>query len=159
MTGFVGHYTNRIDAKGRVSVPAPLRAELARDGHDGLFCYPSLDMMAIDAGGNALRAVIDQHLGRYAPFSEDHDFLSTALYGASEKVKIDGDGRITVSDELKDFAGITDQVTFVGQGYKFQIWSPERFADHRKEANRRALLLRKSLNSPIAAPETSRGTE
>jgi len=147
MAGFVGHYTNRIDAKGRVSVPAPLRAELARDGHDGLFCYPSLDMRAIDAGGNGLLGVIDQHLARFAPFTEEHDYLSTALYGASDRLKIDGDGRITLSDELKDFAGIGDTVTFVGQGYKFQIWAPDRFDEHRKEAQRRVLALRKAMSA------------
>ena len=59
MDRFVSNYTSRIDAKGRVSIPAPFRAALARDGYDGLYCYPALDRPAIDAGGNALLAEID----------------------------------------------------------------------------------------------------
>ena len=51
---FVSNYTLRLDAKGRVSIPAPYRAVLARDGFEGLYCYPTLDGPALDAGGNAL---------------------------------------------------------------------------------------------------------
>ena len=50
MDRFVSHYMLRLDAKGRVSVPASFRAALARDGFDGLYCYPALDRPAIDAG-------------------------------------------------------------------------------------------------------------
>ena len=107
-------------------------------------------MRTIDAGGNGLLGVIDQHLARFSPFTEEHDYLSTALYGASERVKIDGDGRISLSEELKAFAGIADAVTFVGQGYKFQIWAPDRFDEHRAEAQRRVLALRKAMSAQAA---------
>ncbi|PLX36501.1 MAG: transcriptional regulator MraZ [Hyphomicrobiales bacterium] len=160
MTGFVGTITNKIDSKGRVSVPAPFRAVLARDGYEGLHCYPSLDMNAIDAGGNELLAVIGARLARFEPFTEDHDYLSTAFYGMSEALRIDQDGRVMLSEALKDFAGLTDQVTFVGQGYKFQIWHPERFAEHREEARRRALVLRKGtpVSGPVAGPVSGSAT-
>ena len=54
MDPFVSTYRNRIDAKGRVSVPAPFRAVIAQGGFDGVFCYPSLEAKAIDAGGRPL---------------------------------------------------------------------------------------------------------
>ena len=38
MDRFVSHYTLRLDTKGRVSIPAPFRAVLARDGFEGLYC-------------------------------------------------------------------------------------------------------------------------
>ena len=59
MDRFVSHYTLRLDAKGRVSIPASFRAVLARDGFEGLYCYPALDRPALDAGGNALLAEIE----------------------------------------------------------------------------------------------------
>ena len=58
MDQFVSHYMLRLDAKGRVSVPATFRAVLTRDGFDGLYCHPALDRPALDAGGNALLAEI-----------------------------------------------------------------------------------------------------
>ena len=68
MDRFVSHYMLRLDAKGRVSVPASFRAVLARDGFDGLYCYPALDRPALDAGGNALLAEIEALLAGFSPY-------------------------------------------------------------------------------------------
>lgn len=124
---FVANYTCRLDSKGRVSIPAPFRAVLARDGFAGLYCYPSLDRPAIDAGGHGLLAEINGLIGRYAPYSAEREELLVALYGRSETLKFDGEGRIALSEMLKDHAAISDAATFVGLGQRFQIWEPERF--------------------------------
>lgn len=150
MAGFVSHFTNRLDAKGRVSVPASFRSVLARDGFEGLYCFPSPHLEAVDAGGNELIAEIQKRLDSYSTLTPDHDSVSTALFGISEILKIDGDGRVVLSQSIRDHAGITDQVTFVGQGYKFQIWEPERFKAHRAEAMKRALAV--LAGQPASAP-------
>jgi MraZ protein len=74
----------RVDAKGRVSIPASFRAVLARDGFEGLYCYPALDRQAIDAGGNALLAEIEALIARYSPYSEEREQFATTLYSTSE---------------------------------------------------------------------------
>ena len=61
---FVSHFTNKLDAKGRVSIPASFRSVLARDGFEGLYVHPSLDIEALDCGGNALLRDIDGLLHR-----------------------------------------------------------------------------------------------
>jgi MraZ protein len=145
MDEFVSTYTNRLDAKGRVSIPAPFRSVLARDGFEGLYCCPTLDRQAVDAGGNRLREQIRSSLLLFEAFSEDHEYLSTTLIGESELLKIDQDGRVILSEAIKAHAGISGEVTFVGQGYKFQIWEPGRFAAYRDEAKARVRDLRKRL--------------
>src|SRR2546421_10354332 len=84
MDRFVSNYTLRLDAKGRVSIPASYRAVLARDGFDGLYCYPSLDRPAIDAGGNALLGEIETLIARYSPYSDEREAFTLSLYGRSE---------------------------------------------------------------------------
>ena len=79
--------------------------------------------------------------------------------GDSEVLKIDQDGRVVLSDTIKAHAGITDRVTFVGQGYKFQMWEPNRFAAYREEAKRRLRELRKHLDSNRRATGARQGTE
>lgn len=148
---FVSHFTNRLDAKGRVSIPAPFRAVLARDGYEGLYVYPALDQACLDCGGHALRATIDEILARFSPFSEEWESLSTALNGTSEVLKIDPEGRIMLSEALKVHAGIGDTVTFVGQGHKFQIWEPERFRVHLEEARAKLRDVRRALSGRPAA--------
>ncbi len=145
MDEFVSTFTNRLDAKGRVSIPASFRAVLSVDGFDGLYCCPTLDRQAVDAGGNRFRVTIGEVLTNFEPFSEDHEYLSTTLIGESEILKIDQDGRVVLSDAIKVHAGIADRVTFVGQGYKFQIWEPDRFVAYREEAKARLRDIRRRL--------------
>lgn len=147
MDEFVSTFTNRLDAKGRVSIPASFRLVLARDGFDGLYCCPTLDRQAVDAGGNQLRDTIRQSLAQFEPFSEEHEQLSTTLLGESEILKIDQDGRAVLSDAIKEHAGVTDRVTFVGHGFKFQIWEPERFVAYREEAKKSLRSLRSRLSA------------
>jgi MraZ protein len=157
MDSFVSHFTHRLDAKGRVSVPAGFRAVMARDGFEGLYVYPALDRQALDAGGNALRASIDMILGRFSPFSEEWELLSVALNGASELLKMDAEGRIQLPDVLKAHAGINDAVTFVGQGHKFQIWEPERFQAHFAQARLKLRDVRQMLSSGALVPGVASG--
>ncbi len=147
MDQFVSNYTNRIDAKGRVSVPAPFRAVLAKDGFDGIYCYPSLDAEALDCGGNRLIAKITSLLDGLDPYSDERDLLSTALYGASEVLKLDPEGRIVLTETLKAHGGIEGEVVFVGLGDKFQIWRPESFRARFLEAREKVRELRKLLGA------------
>lgn len=153
MDRFVSNFTLRLDAKGRVSIPAPFRAVLARDGFEGVYCYPSLDQPAIDAGGNALMAEIEELLARFPAYSDQRDKLTLALYGTSETLKADSEGRVTLSDSLKDHAAVTDAVTFVGLGHKFQIWEPGRFRAQLAEATGKVRALKQLLGSQVAARE------
>jgi MraZ protein len=153
MGRFVSNVTLRLDSKGRVSIPASFRSVLARDGFDGLYCYPALDRPAIDAGGNALMAEIEAVIARYAPFSDEREQFAVALYGTSETLKIDGEGRVVLSDSLKRHAGITEAVTFVGLGHKFQIWEPGRFQSELAEATDKVRALKAELSSQVAGSE------
>jgi MraZ protein len=151
MNRFVSNYTLRLDAKGRVSIPAPFRQVLARDGFDGLYAYPALDQPALDAGGNALLGEIEQLIASFPSYSDERENLSTALYGTSETFNIDGGGRVVLTERLKSHAGIADAVAFVGLGHKFQIWEPERFRAQLAGATEMVRALKKQLGSRRAA--------
>jgi len=160
MDQFVSTFTNRIDGKGRVSVPAGFRAILAAQGFDGVYCYPSLDLDAIEGGGRALVEQIDGLIAELSHYSDERNELATVLLGDGVTLRIDQDGRVTLPEALKDHAGITDMVSFVGVGDKFFMWSPERFTAYRAEARRKAKDLKRLLGSRRGGPATgSRGTE
>lgn len=158
MERFVSSYTNRIDAKGRVSIPAPFRAVLTRDGAEGVFCYPSLDQDTLDAGGQSLIDEIQSLLEYLPPYSDERDELSLALFGESEILKIDQDGRVVLPARLRAHAGIDSEVCFVGLGHKFQLWAPDKLVDRRKGARERVREHRKLLRARGAPVETSGST-
>ena len=146
MDRFVSHYLLRLDAKGRVSIPASFRAVLAQDGSDGLFCCPALDRPAIDMGGTALLTEIEQLIASFPPYSDEREQFSTALYGSSETLTIDAEGRVKLTEALKDHAGIMEAVSFVGLGHKFQIWAPDRFSAQLSEATGKMRALKEELS-------------
>ena len=144
MDRFVSTFTNKIDTKGRVSIPAAFRAVLERDGYaGGVYCYPSLDAPALDAGGERLAKKIDGLLSGLPDYSDERDELSVALYGDVQVLSIDGDGRIVLPEGLRAHAGLDAAVTFVGLGDKFQMWEPGRFEQRRKEARSKVQNTRK----------------
>jgi MraZ protein len=157
MNRFVSNFTNRVDAKGRVSIPAPFRAVLARDGFEGLYVHPALDAPALDAGGHTLLNEIDAFLSTLPPYSDERDHLSTALFGTSEILKVDPEGRVTLTDSVKAHAGITDAVALVGLGHKFQIWEPSRFHAHLEEARVKVRDLKQAIGARPLEPRSRQG--
>ena len=100
----------------------------------------------------ALRAPLLDAIRRGVPFLGVCLGLQ-ALYGTSEVLKIDGEGRVILTDALKSHAGIADAVAFAGLGHKFQIWEPERFRAQLAEATGKVRALKKQLGSRVAAEE------
>jgi len=156
MDRFVANFTLRLDSKGRVSIPGSFRSVLARDGFDGLYCYPAMDRPAIEAGGSLLMAEIEALIKRFASYSDQREQFALALYGTSEMLKIDGEGRVVLSKNLKRHAGITETAAFVGLGNKFQIWEPGRFQSELAKATEEVRALNRELSSQ-GAPRDALG--
>jgi MraZ protein len=100
---------------------------------------------------------IRRFVERFPLYSEEREQFSAALFGTSETLKIDGEGRVSLSETLKRHAGIADAVTFVGLGHKFQIWEPERLRAHLAEANDKVRALKQKLGSKAGEPPGALG--
>ena len=159
MDRFVSNFTLRLDAKGRVSIPAPYRAVLARDGFDGLYLLSGAGPAGGGRRGNALLAEIETLIESFPPYSDERDAFTLSLYGTSETLKIDSEGRVILSDTLKTHAGITAEIAFVGLGHKFQIWEPGRFRAQLAEATGTVRALKKQLGSRVAAHDAHKARE
>jgi MraZ protein len=140
MTQFLGTHQNRLDAKGRVSVPAPFRALLKGDGPGAgaLVLRPSHIHPCIEAWPAAVFQKLTAPLERLDLFSEAQDDLEIALYSDAFPVEPDREGRIVLPEALVAHAFLTDAVTFLGSGRIFQIWEPAAAERRRHEARDRA---------------------
>ncbi len=147
MPPFVSTFTNKLDAKGRVSIPAPYRQILAQQEMGTLYCIPSFVSASLEAFGNTLLNQFQQRLDKYDPlFSENYDDEAQAVLAAAQPLNFDDEGRVRLPDDLIAHAGITDRVVFVGLGQKFQMWDPVRFEPVQRERIARARALRSSGN-------------
>ena len=143
MDRFLSNAINKVDKKGRVSIPASFRPALK--GQTTLYSLLSVDQPAIEAGGPELIEAGERRLSQMDPLSPDYEYLSLLIHGDSSLMKIDGEGRVVLSDLVLEHTGITDTVSFVGRGHFFQIWEPERFNVYRIEARAKVAELRKRL--------------
>jgi MraZ protein len=158
---FLGHVTNRIDAKGRVSVPAHFRSLIQKAGHAELYALRSLHLPALDIGGPGFLARYDGRLGHEDPFAETADDMSFYLHADGAFLKLDQDGRITVTDFIREHTGIASDVTFAGANTHFQMWQPERFEEHRARVRARLAERREAARQMTggAVIPSSGGTE
>ena len=132
---FLSTTLNKIDKKGRVSVPSGFRAALASEPFQGVILFKSYTQQALEGVGmSAMESMAGRIDHAFPFFSDDHDELATVLFGESVQLAFDGDGRITLPAELAEFAGIEDKVAFVGMGQKFQIWNPDTFQARKQNA-------------------------
>jgi MraZ protein len=141
MTTFMGTHLNKLDAKGRVSVPAPFRAALRAGSDEGaaaLVLRPSHKHPCIEAWPTAVFQALETPLDRLDLFSEAHDDLAASLYADAWPVEADREGRIVLPESLVAHAGLGEQVAFLGLGRTFQIWEPAAADRRRAEARERA---------------------
>ncbi|MEX0345133.1 MAG: division/cell wall cluster transcriptional repressor MraZ [Rhizobiaceae bacterium] len=154
MDRFVSSAVNRIDAKGRVSVPAHFRSVLQKRGYSQLYALKALDIPALDVGGLDLLDRYEKRMAEEDPFLQLADDMSFHVHGNSAFLKLDGDGRITVTDFVREQTGITTDVAFLGRGNFFQIWHPDKLAAHGEAVRKRLLKLRQAADEARPGGDT-----
>lgn len=145
MALFLSTYTNKIDKKGRISVPAPFRSALASQHYSGIVVYASFIHPAIEASGIDRIDRLHEGIDSLDPFSEERDAFATAILGACVQLPFDTEGRVILPEELIASSGIQDCAVFIGKGSTFEIWQPEKFQEHAAKAREIALKNRHSL--------------
>ncbi|MBQ4399754.1 MAG: division/cell wall cluster transcriptional repressor MraZ [Alphaproteobacteria bacterium] len=141
---FMDTVINKVDAKGRVSLPADYRA-IVKELSTEIVCYRSLSAPCIEG---CLEETLDKLANVIEDatdfFSETQDNLTNLIFGDARRFTFDSTGRIMLSEKLLKHAGITDTAVFVGKGRKFQIWNPQNWA--KEEARIRAEVMK---NRPV----------
>lgn len=136
---FMDTVENKVDSKGRVSLPSDWRA-IVKDSDSQIVCYRSLSSPCIEGClEDMLEKLADEMESSLDFFSEEQDDLSNLIFGDAKRYTFDSTGRILLSDKLLKHAEISNVAVFVGKGRKFQIWNPENWKQ--EEARIRAKIL------------------
>ncbi len=155
MDRFLSSSVNRIDAKGRVSVPGPFRNLAAKRGYQDLYALRALEEPALNVGGPDLLDLYERQLAMQDPFLQQADDMSAYLHGDGMFLRLDADGRITISEQIREFTGLTTEVGFLGRGQFFQIWEPGAMSRYMAQVRARMLALRQATaqRRPQGTPE------
>lgn len=138
MALFLSTFTNKIDAKGRVSVPAQFRASLVNENFSGVVLYESFINDCVEGCDIERIKKLSESIDNLDPFSEERDAFATAVLGGSVQLTIDADGRIILPESLLKKAQLKGSAVFIGKGSTFEIWQPEKFEEYMAKAKKDA---------------------
>ncbi len=156
MTPLTGRHINKIDKKGRVSVPKSFRDALAGETLAGVYVFPSFKTRALEACGADYMARLADSLGDLDLFSDEEDEMAVAILENAHALNFDPEGRVVLPPELLAYANLTDQAMFVGRGARFRIWEPAAYETHSRaaleNARRRGATLKLRRGDAEGAP-------
>ena len=142
---FLSTYENKLDKKGRVSVPVSFRSYLSNMGYNGIVCFPSFNNQSIEAWPQDRIEKISNAIDSLNPFEEKKDYFATSILSESSNLQFDSEGRMSITSKLLKHAKIKNSMLFVGQGKTFQIWEPQIFEKFKVSARKKANINRASL--------------
>lgn len=155
MAVFLSSFVNRLDKKGRVSVPASFRAALnsTNSGADasGIVVFRSLQHEALDGCSIGHLELLSQSLEKQDLAPDVYELIETTIFGGSVQLPFDSEGRITLPHSLAASVSISDEVAFVGRRKTFQLWDPKKLAAHDAASRSAARAKDISLSKIIAA--------
>ena len=142
---FLSNYENKLDKKGRVSVPASFRSHLNSLGYNGFIAYPSFNNPALEGCSQDRIEKLSNTIDSLNPFEEKRDYFATSVLSESVSMQFDSEGRVLFSEKLLKHANIKNNILFVGLGKTFQIWDPKNFNKFKIFARKKAFQNRSNL--------------
>ena len=142
---FLSSYENKLDKKGRVSVPSSFRAYLNSMGYNGFITYPSFNHAALDGCAQDRIEKLSESIDSLGPFEDKRDYFATSVLSESINLNFDSEGRVSIPDKLLNHAKIRSTVIFVGLGKVFQMWDPNLFEKFKLIAKKKSYINRSAL--------------
>lgn len=123
---FRGSHEHSIDAKGRTSLPARFRDVLAARGESRIVITTAFDA-CLDAYAMREWEIFEERLAEKPQFDDRLKLLRRHYVGKAIECEVDKLGRLLLPSDLREWAGLTRSVLWVGVGRRIELWSPERF--------------------------------
>ena len=142
---FLSSYENKLDKKGRVSVPATFRSYLSSLGYNGFIAYPSFNHSSLEGCSQDRIEKLSDVIDNLNPFEEKRDYFATSILSESINLQFDSEGRVLFPEKLLEHAKIQKNILFVGLGKTFQIWEPKLFDKFKNFAKKNAFKNRSKL--------------
>ena len=159
MALFLSTFINKIDKKGRVTMPASFRAALSQSAtslkgellFSGMVVFRSLKYQALEGCGLDRMQHLSSSIDQLDLFSNTQDDLVSAIFADSQLLSFDGEGRVNIPENFLKFANVNNEIAFVGRGATFQLWNPEVFQKAQEDARTR--LKQESLSLHLKGEE------
>ena len=157
MNLFLSQFFNKIDKKGRVSLPSQYRNILSKKSNNEIILFKSLKFKSIEGCSSERIDKIADKIEELDIFSDDQDDFATSIFSEIIPTKLDKEGRFLIPENLKLYSNISNEVTFIGQGHYFQIWEPQAATERQKKSRERLVKEKRTLSSILISSEKKDG--
>ncbi len=148
MVLFTGTFENKVDQKGRVSLPADYRDLLQKTEARGFYIFPSPNTDSLEACDESFMRRVAESIEEQADMFSDEEEGLSYIISSARRVSYDSTGRFVLPAEFSEFANIADKAIFVGMAARFQIWNPDAYAQRQVEKRSRAKGMTLKLKKP-----------
>ena len=133
---FRGTEEVKVDAKGRISIPAKFRRVFEACDPDWsesdqrphlVIVYGTRDWNHIRLYTIQAIDKIDDRIEMMQPGTAERSYLETVMHGLSDESEIDGDGRLVLPHKLRDKIGLSDKAVFMASGDHLKLWAPDEY--------------------------------
>lgn len=147
---FVSKFLNKVDKKGRISLPSLFRGVLPKNNKNEIILFKSLKYQSIEGCDSSRINEIAERINKLDIFSDDQDDFATSIFSEIVPTNLDKEGRFLIPENLKAYANISSQAIFIGQGHFFQIWEPKAALERQEQSRLRLIKEKKTLASIIS---------
>ena len=154
---FVSQFVNKIDKKGRVSLPSIFRNVLPKKSKNEIILFKSLKFKSIEGCSSERINKIANKIDELDIFSDDQDDFATSIFSEIIPTNLDKEGRFLIPENLKSYSNISNEVTFIGQGHYFQIWDPHAAIERQKKSRDRLVRKKRTLGSILTSSDNKNG--
>jgi len=150
MSAFIGDYTCKLDAKGRILLPSAFLKQLPVKGQDRFVvkkdifesCLVLYTIEEWDHQNKLIRANIN-------PYKKEHNLFLRNFYRGTAELVLDSNNRILIPRRLLDLLGRGKEVVLAGQDSKIEIWAKDDYAKHAPGVEDFASLAEKIMGGPL----------
>ncbi len=144
----IGRYASKVSVKGRIAVPVKLREEL---GNSAVIAqgYEKSLLLVNTSKWKELTGFLSGKPLTMGPARDTERFL----YGSAFEIELDDQGRMVIPQELRAFAGLTDEAVFLGLGNRVEIWSRAHWTEYEERLAKNIEHIAEHFNEEIPSRE------
>jgi MraZ protein len=127
---FLGEFSHTLDDKGRITIPAKLRAGFA----NGLVITRGFEPCLMIYPVETFR-VLEQKAHSLSLTNPANRSIFRLLFGGASDAQLDNLGRVVVPEYLRTFAGLQNQAVVVGAGQYLEVWEVQKWSEQLTQLN------------------------
>lgn len=129
MAFFTSEYECKLDAKGRLVLPARIKASLPESSGNELVLRRGFEPCLVLYPMVEYKKIFNKVAG-LSEFNEEYRKLQRNFFRGNTTVELDSMGRFLIPKLMLNYAGMEKEAIVVGMGNRIEIWNPERYEEH-----------------------------